>query len=131
MIKPDSDPILKRLRSALAETYGDRIDQVVLFGSRARGDATPESDYDVAVFLKALPDRWSELDRMADLRVRFLDETGAFFDAKPYASASYREASPLMHEIRHGCVLNAAVHPLSGEAHRSDRRRHHAWRCAP
>ena len=101
MIKPDSDPILKRFRSALAEIYGDRIDQIVLFGSRARGDATPESDYDVAVFLKALPDRWSELDRMADLRVRFLDETGAFFDAKPYASASYREGSPLMHEIRH------------------------------
>ncbi len=101
MVKPDADPILKRFRVALAEIYGDRLDQVVLFGSRARGDATPDSDYDVAVFLKALPDRWSELDRMADLRVRFLDETGAFFDAKPYASASYRETSPLMQEIRH------------------------------
>jgi predicted nucleotidyltransferase len=72
----------------------------VLFGSRARGDARPDSDYDVAVFLKTLPDRWTELDRLAKLRVYFLDETGAFFDAMPYAAAAYRDRSPLMHEIR-------------------------------
>jgi uncharacterized protein len=54
----------------------------------------------VAVFLKALPDRWAELDRLADLRVRFLDETGAFFDARPCPRDAYNDASPLMHEIR-------------------------------
>ena len=53
------------------------------------------------MFLNALPDRWAELDRLADLRVRFLDETGAFFDAKPYLATAYRDATPLMHEIRH------------------------------
>jgi predicted nucleotidyltransferase len=36
------DPILKRLRRALDELYGDRIERVVLFGSRARGDANEE-----------------------------------------------------------------------------------------
>jgi predicted nucleotidyltransferase len=95
-----ADPILARFRAALGDLYGPRLDRVVLFGSRARGEAGPDSDYDVAVFLTALPDRWAELDRLADLRVRFLDETGAFFDAKPYAAAAWREASPLMHEIR-------------------------------
>jgi len=39
---------------------------------RARGDARPDSDYDVAIFLKSLPDRLAELDRMAQLRVDFL-----------------------------------------------------------
>ena len=83
--------------------YGDRIERVVLYGSRARGDALPDSDYDVAVFLNGMTgvsDRWAELDRVAGLRVTFLDETGAFFDAKPYPAAAYRERSPLMHEIR-------------------------------
>jgi predicted nucleotidyltransferase len=98
MKKPD--PILARFRAALDEIYGDRIDRVVLFGSRARDDAYPDSDYDIAVFLKSLPDRWAELDRLADLRVKFLDETGAFFDVMPYLAASYRERTPLMHEIR-------------------------------
>ena len=99
MDSPAADPILTRFRAALVELYGDRLDQIVLFGSRARGDATPESDYDIAVFLSAFTDRWRELDRLADLRVRFFDETGAFIDAKPYPAAAYREATPLMHEI--------------------------------
>jgi uncharacterized protein len=38
------DPVLSRFRAALDEMYGDRIERVVLFGSRARGDAHAESD---------------------------------------------------------------------------------------
>jgi len=95
-----ADPVLARFRQALSDMYGDRIEHVVRFGSQARGDAQPEADYDVAVFLNSLADRWAELDRLADLRVRFLDETGAFFDAKPYPARAYRERTPLMHEIR-------------------------------
>ena len=45
-------------------------------------------------------DRWAELDRLAALRVKFLDETGVFFDAKAYPPSAYRERSSLMHEIR-------------------------------
>jgi predicted nucleotidyltransferase len=92
--------ILAQFRAALVEMYGDRLDRVVLFGSRARGDEREDSDYDVAVFLKSLSDRWAELDRLARLRVSFIDDTGAFFDAKPYSAAAYQERSALMHEIR-------------------------------
>ena len=95
-----SDPVLARLHTALSGLYGSRLERVLLFGSRARGEAQPGSDYDVAVFLEPLGDRWAELDRLADLRVRFLDETGAFIDAKPYPAGTYRDVTPLMHEIR-------------------------------
>jgi predicted nucleotidyltransferase len=61
---------------------------------RARGDAGPESDYDIAVFLKTLPDRRAELDRLAALGVRFFDETGVWFDAKPYLLSAYVDQSP-------------------------------------
>ena len=37
--------------------YGDRLERVVLYGSRARGDAREDFDYDVAVFLRNMPDR--------------------------------------------------------------------------
>ena len=96
-------PVLQMFRAALDAMYGERIERVVLYGSQARGDARPDSDYDVAVFLNGMndpSDRWAELDRLAALRVKFLDETGAFFDAKPYPATAYREQSPLMHEIR-------------------------------
>ena len=94
------DPVLHRYKAALSAMYGDRLERVVLFGSRARGDAHADSDYDVAVFLKSLPDRWTELDRLAELRVEFLDEAGAFFDSKPYVTAAYQQRTPLMREIR-------------------------------
>ena len=100
--KRDS-PILAKFRLALAGMYGERLERVVLYGSRARGDAQPDADYDVAVFLNGMngpSDRWAELHKLAALRVKFIDETGAFFDARPYPAGAYRERSPLMHEIR-------------------------------
>ncbi len=96
-MQPINDLILKRFRVALDEIYGERLERVVLFGSRARGDA----DYDVAVFLNDLTDRWPELDRLADLSTDILDETGEFIHAMPYPAGSYNdERMPLMHEIR-------------------------------
>ena len=94
------DPVLRRFRVALGSLYGERIERIVLFGSRARGEARDDADYDVAVFLTSLPDPWAERRRLADLRVDFIDATGAFFDAAPYAADAYRERTPLMHEIR-------------------------------
>ncbi len=44
--------ILTELREAFQRHYGDRLLQLILFGSQARGDADPtESDIDVLVVL--------------------------------------------------------------------------------
>ena len=94
------DPVLDRVRAALETMYGDNIDRIVLFGSRARGDARDDSDYDVAVFLKELPDRWAEMGRLADLRVELIDETGFFFDLLPFPADAYEGRTPLMWDIR-------------------------------
>ncbi len=96
----DTAALLKRYRAALAKIYGDQIDRVVLFGSRARGDARPDSDYDVAVFLKQLPDFWAVSKRLSQLRLEFMDEANVFFDTKPFAAEVYVQRTPLMHEIR-------------------------------
>jgi predicted nucleotidyltransferase len=95
-----SDPILGRFRAALDELYGDSLERVVLFGSRARRDAHQDSDYDVAIFLRDLTDRWREIDRLVAIETDILADTGAFIHAMPYRAGSYRERTPLMHEIR-------------------------------
>ncbi len=97
---PAADPILKRFRAGLDMLYGDRIERVVLFGSRARGDARDNSDYDVAVFPEALADRWREVDRIAPLVTEILYEDGAFIHALPYRAGAYEDRTSLMREIR-------------------------------
>ena len=94
------DPVLARLRKALDEMYGNRLERVVLFGSRARGDAHAESDYDVAVFLNDPGELWDELGSLSRITTAILNDTGAVISAKPFPAGAYREQSPLMHEIR-------------------------------
>lgn len=99
--KPSDDPALGRFRAAVAEIYGERLERVVLFGSRARGDAAQDSDYDVAVFLRDMSDRCVEMNRLADLSTAILDATGGFIHVMPYGAGSYDDPRmPLMHEIR-------------------------------
>ena len=94
------DPVLVRFRQALEAMYGNRLERLVLFGSRARGDARSDSDYDVAVFLRDMDDRWAELNRLADLSTDICYETGEFVHAMAHRAGSYVERTPLMYEIR-------------------------------
>ena len=61
------DPILVRLKQELVTLYGPRLKQVLLYGSRARGDFREDSDYDVMVVLEGPLDDWKELHRLAEL----------------------------------------------------------------
>lgn len=47
-VRLPKDPVLSRFRSAVDEAYGPRVERVILSGSRARGDARSDSDYDIA-----------------------------------------------------------------------------------
>jgi predicted nucleotidyltransferase len=100
IVRPCDDPILRRFRAALDNMYGDRIERVVLFGSRARGDANEDSDYDVAVFLRDMSSRIVEMNRLADLGTDILNETGEFIHAMPYRAGAYEERTPLMLAVR-------------------------------
>ena len=52
------------------------------------------------VFLKDLADRWAEADKIAVITTDVLDETDEVIHAMPYRAGSYRERTPLMHELR-------------------------------
>lgn len=64
------DPVIAKFRAALARAYGPRPERAVLFSSRARGDAKPGSDYDIAVFLNGMESRWDEAGVLAENRGR-------------------------------------------------------------
>jgi predicted nucleotidyltransferase len=79
---------------------GQRIGRVALFGSRAHGDARPDSDYDIAVFLEDLPGFGKEAGMIAEIETDILSETGAIINALPLRAGSYRERTGLMQELR-------------------------------
>ncbi len=59
--------ILKSLKKGLQRLYGPRLKGLTLYGSYARGEATPDSDIDVALVLDDFPDAWTEIRRVGDL----------------------------------------------------------------
>lgn len=96
----NSEPVIALIRDGTRALYGARLERVVLYGSRARGDARPDSDYDVAVFLSPFEGLDRELDRTAALSWQIQKETGAVVSMLPFPAKSYPERSVTMNAIR-------------------------------
>ena len=72
--------------------YGDRLRQVLLFGSWARGDAHPESDIDLLVVLDEVESVWDELRRMDPILWRHSFENDTVISATPVAEADLKRS---------------------------------------
>ena len=98
---PDQDEEVRSLiRDGLRRLYGDRLERSVLYGSRARGEARPDSDYDVMVFLRDYRGLWDELQPLSRLAVEIFDRTGAIVNFLPAPARDYARKTGFMHEIR-------------------------------
>lgn len=75
--------ILTELKDKFQELYGDRLVQMVLYGSQARGDARFGSDIDVLVVLKGAVQPGKEIERtsyiVADLSLQNDEVISCFF----------------------------------------------------
>lgn len=100
MEKPSNDPVVTRFRAAVTEIYGARVERIVLYGSRARRDHKPDSDYDIAVFVKEPGSFYDESERLAAITTAILEDTGAVISATPFPAGAYRERTGFMHELR-------------------------------
>ncbi|KAF0127258.1 MAG: DNA polymerase beta domain-containing protein region [Elusimicrobia bacterium] len=65
---------LTRLITGLRNLYGANLDSVILYGSKARGDATRDSDIDVMVVLNDYTNRSEEFDKVSRLVYRIEEE---------------------------------------------------------
>ena len=63
---PQTTALLQALRNRLGGLYGDNLRAVILYGSRARGDADPDSDVDVLIVLGEFENEDDEAQRLDD-----------------------------------------------------------------
>jgi predicted nucleotidyltransferase len=67
------DPIAREFGERVRQVLGPHLKELILFGSRARGDARPDSDYDVLVVVDERSQALRDLvvDVSVDLVTRF------------------------------------------------------------
>lgn len=58
---------IKELVEGLRKLYGENLSRVILYGLKARGEATEESDIDIMVVLKKIKDKSKELESVIKL----------------------------------------------------------------
>ena len=102
------DPVLTEVVRRLVETY--RPEYIYLFGSVARGDAGPDSDYDIMV---AVPDEVPREMQESDLAYRALRGLGTAKDVLVWTRSEFEKRLHLKASLpsailREGKLLHAA-----------------------
>jgi predicted nucleotidyltransferase len=82
-------PVLCGLQAELRALFGDRLHDVRLFGSYARGEATEDSDVDVLVLVDQLAP--ADVGIVSDVATRIALATGVALAALPMASERYAQ----------------------------------------
>ena len=93
--------VLDEFKTELRRLYGDRLKDIILYGSYARGDTRDESDIDVMVVLRdtVLPGR--EIDRMIDVITDLNLKYGVLLAVVPVSEEKFlRVNSPLLLNVR-------------------------------
>lgn len=90
MVNPTISHIVQEFKKALQGLYGDRLRDVVLYGSYARGDYHDESDIDLMVILT--DDRVNIIDEVftiSPLISDFIVEYGVLISVLPVGYTKY------------------------------------------
>ena len=100
-VEPAILPLVRRLRRRLEALYGARLAGVYLYGSHARGQATPESDVDVLVVLHGQVSAFEEIERMSGPVYDLELATGTVLSLLPVSARRYADADAPIYRAIH------------------------------
>lgn len=79
----DIKSLLSEVKKVLNELYGERLVDIILYGSFARDEATQDSDIDIAVVLKGKVNKFKEIRRLTDATYGLMLEHGELVSFYP------------------------------------------------
>ena len=93
--------VITDLRRRLELLYGARLKKILVYGSWARGEATEDSDVDVAVVLSGPVRPGREIDRMMDAVLELNLQYATLVSIYPVSEENFRTLnSPLLINVR-------------------------------
>jgi uncharacterized protein len=97
----DKRQLLERLKSLLRPAFGDRLCGLVLYGSEARGAASPDSDIDVLVLLRGPVRTGEDIEATTRAIYPLMLEIDRVIDAKPVDIDRYNAGiAPLYRSVQ-------------------------------
>jgi predicted nucleotidyltransferase len=99
-------PILQELQEALRNFYGDRLSNLILFGSQARHESTVGSDIDILLILKCEISPGDEILRLSALKTDLNLKYNELIAIVPVSETDYKNRpTPLLENIRREGIL--------------------------
>ncbi|MFH1907860.1 MAG: nucleotidyltransferase domain-containing protein [Chloroflexota bacterium] len=93
MITKAANSTIQKCKETLARYYGKRLKGVILYGSMARGQASPASDIDLLVLLTPPFDYFAELRQLVDVLYPVQIESEQLISAKPVSISDFELGS--------------------------------------
>ena len=98
--------VVRQLHERLTARYGNRLANVVLYGSQARGDAQAGSDIDLLVVLRGSVQHGEEVSRTGDILAELSLQHNVVLTCLFVASDRYeRREGPLMRNVHREGLL--------------------------
>ncbi len=95
------EQILKEFRENITRLYRERLKSIILYGSWARGNATEDSDIDLAIVLEGDVTAGKEIDRIIDIITEINLKYGVLLSIYPISEKDYATVnSPLLLNLR-------------------------------
>lgn len=103
---PKFHPILRPLTRELKKMYGSRLKKIVLFGSYARGEATPDSDIDLLIVLEDLKGIFKETEKLSPLEAELNLKYGILASCFPMSLTDFESGhTPFLMNVRREGVI--------------------------
>ncbi len=100
-VRRDIEGLLVKVRILLERIYGNRLVDIVLFGSFSRDRAREDSDIDIAVVLKGNVETIKEIGRISSAIYDLELETGELISIYPLSEEEIKDSIwPLYYHIR-------------------------------